>query len=1067
MQRMSNGMKNMRAMLLMLFAAISLSVSAQTITLTGNVKDNIGEPVIGASVIEKGNTGNGTITDLDGNFTLKLNAKATVIISYIGMKTQEIALNGQKKINVTLSDDAKALEEVIVIGYGTAKKKDITGSVATVGADALAAIPVSSAAEAMTGKLAGVQITSTEGSPDAELKIRVRGGGSITGSNTPLFIVDGFPVESINDIPASDIEDITVLKDASSTAIYGARGANGVIIVTTKGGKEGKLSVNYNAYVGYKKIAKTLDVLGAGDYARWQYELFSLRDKVKDYVSTFGNYQDIDLYDNVATNDWQEQIYGRTGNTFNHNLSITGGTDKFKYAANYSHVNEKAIMQGSSFRRDNLSLKLSHKMNKRITVDLSVRYADTKTNGAGTTEQNQKSSADSRLKNSMIYPTIPLGDLLDSNVDDSNFQLYNPLVSLADNDRIQRRKTYNMNGSFAWEIIDNLRFKTEVGLEDYRNEDNRFYGKTTYYVKNVPGSEAKELPAAIITNSSRNTFRNTNTLTYDFKKLLGDNHHLNLLVGQEMLKTNSKDLTNTLHGFPSEFALSDAIKLTPLAKEAFVNNFYYTDDNMVSFFGRANYDYKSNYIFSATLRADGSSKFGVNNRWGYFPSAAVAWRVSSEPFMQATKGWLDDLKLRFSYGTAGNNNIPSGQINQAFASNSTTWINGTNYYLAASKDLANPNLKWETTITRNLGLDYTLFNGRLNGSLEFYQNTTKDLLIKFPVGGTGYDYQYRNMGKTENKGIEFSLNYTVLDKKNYGLSLAFNIGFNKNKIKSLGIMNDFYQGSDWAGTEIGDDFRVAVGGQVGEMYGYRSDGRYEVSDFEGYVNDKWVLKPGVVDATPVIGTLRPGAMKLKNIDGSEDNIVNASDREVIGNANPTHTGGLTLNGRLYGFDISAAFNWSVGNDIYNANKIEYTSSSKYSYRNMTSEMAVGNRWNNLNADGTICNDPTQLAEMNQNTTMWSPYMQHMTFTDWAVEDGSFLRLNTLTIGYTLPKALVNKVKIQNLRFYVSGYNLFCWTNYTGFDPEVSTRRNTALTPGVDYSAYPKSRSFNIGLNLSF
>lgn len=1067
MQRMSNGMKNMRAMLLMLFAAISLSVSAQTITLTGNVKDNIGEPVIGASVIEKGNTGNGTITDLDGNFTLKLNAKATVIISYIGMKTQEIALNGQKKINVTLSDDAKALEEVIVIGYGTAKKKDITGSVATVGADALAAIPVSSAAEAMTGKLAGVQITSTEGSPDAELKIRVRGGGSITGSNTPLFIVDGFPVESINDIPASDIEDITVLKDASSTAIYGARGANGVIIVTTKGGKEGKLSVNYNAYVGYKKIAETLDVLGAGDYARWQYELFSLRGNAKDYVSTFGNYQDIDLYDNVATNDWQEQIYGRTGNTFNHNLSITGGTDKFKYAANYSHVNEKAIMQGSSFKRDNLSLKLSHKMNKRITIDLSVRYADTKTNGAGTTEQNQKSSADSRLKNSMIYPTIPLGDLLDSNVDDSNFQLYNPLVSLADNDRIQRRKTYNMNGSFAWEIIDNLRFKTEVGLEDYRNEDNRFYGKTTYYVKNVPGSEAKELPAAIITNSSRNTFRNTNTLTYDFKKLLGDNHHLNLLVGQEMLKTNSKDLTNTLHGFPSEFALSDAIKLTPLAKEAFVNNFYYTDDNMVSFFGRANYDYKSNYIFSATLRADGSSKFGANNRWGYFPSAAVAWRVSSEPFMQATKGWLDDLKLRFSYGTAGNNNIPSGQINQAFASNSTTWINGTNYYLAASKDLANPNLKWETTITRNLGLDYTLFNGRLNGSLEFYQNTTKDLLIKFPVGGTGYDYQYRNMGKTENKGIEFSLNYTVLDKKNYGLSLAFNIGFNKNKIKSLGIMNDFYQGSDWAGTEIGDDFRVAVGGQVGEMYGYRNDGRYEVSDFEGYVNGKWVLKPGVVDATPVIGTLRPGAMKLKNIDGSEDNIVNASDREVIGNANPTHTGGLTLNGRLYGFDISAAFNWSVGNDIYNANKIEYTSSSKYSYRNMTSEMAAGNRWNNLNADGTICNDPVQLAEMNQNTTMWSPYMQHMTFTDWAVEDGSFLRLNTLTIGYTLPKALVNKVKIQNLRFYVSGYNLFCWTNYTGFDPEVSTRRNTALTPGVDYSAYPKSRSFNIGLNLSF
>lgn len=1066
MQRMSN-LKNMRALLLIVLAVISLSVSAQTITLTGNVKDTTGEPIIGASIVEKGNAGNGTITDLDGNFTLKMPSQATVIISYIGMKTEEIALKGQHKIHVTLVDDSKTLDEVIVIGYGTAKRKDITGSVATVGADVLAAIPVSSAAEAMTGKLAGVQVTSTEGSPDAEMKIRVRGGGSITGNNTPLFIVDGFPVESINDIPASDIEDITVLKDASSTAIYGARGANGVIIVTTKGGKEGKLAVNYNAYMGYRKIAETLDVLNAGDYAMWQYELFSLRDKVSNYVSTFGNFQDIDLYNNVATNDWQEQIYGRIGNTFNHNLSVSGGTEKFKYAANYSHINEKAIMQSSNFRRDNLSLKMSHQMNKRVTLDLSLRYADTKVNGAGATEQNQKSSADSRLKHSIIYPTIPLGELLDSNVDDSNFQLYNPLVSLADNDRTQRRKTYNMSGSFTWEIIDNLRFKTEVGLDDYRNEDNRFYGKTTYYVKNVPGTTAKELPAAIITNTSRNSLRNTNTLFYDFKKLIGKSHHLNVLVGQEMLKIDSKTLTNTLHGFPSEFVLGDAIKLTPLAKESFTDNFYNTDDKMVSFFGRVNYDYKSNYIFSATLRADGSSKFSANNRWGYFPSAAVAWRVSSEPFMEAAKGWMDDLKLRFSYGTAGNNNIPSGQVTQSFASNSTTWINGTNYYLAASKDLANPQLKWETTITRNLGLDYTLFEGRLNGGLEFYLNTTKDLLIRFPIGGSGYNYQYRNMGETENKGVEFSLNYNAINTKNYGLSLAFNIGFNKNKIKSLGIMNDFYQASDWAGTEIGDDFRVAVGGQVGEMYGFRNDGRYEVSDFEGYIDGKWKLKEGVVDATPVIGTLRPGSMKLKNIDGSEDNIVNQSDREVIGNANPLHTGGFTLNGRIYGFDISAAFNWSYGNDVYNANKIEYTSSSKYSYRNMTSEMSAGNRWNNLSPDGTICNDPAQLAEMNQNTTLWSPYMQHMTFTDWAVEDGSFLRLNTLTVGYSLPKALLNKVKIQNLRFYVTGYNLFCWTNYTGFDPEVSTRRNTALTPGVDYSAYPKSRSFNIGLNLSF
>lgn len=1065
---MSNKTKNMRTLLLTLFAVLSLGVSAQTITLTGAVKDSFGEPVIGASVVEKGNTSNGTITDFNGNFNLKLAAQGTIVVSYIGMKTQEVALKGQSKVNVTLADDTQVLGDVVVIGYGTAKRKDITGPVATVGADALAAVPVSSAVEAMTGKLAGVQITATEGSPDAEVKIRVRGGGSITGDNSPLFIVDGFPVESINNIPASDIEDITVLKDASSTAIYGARGANGVIIVTTKNGKEGKLSVNYNAYLGYKKNAKTLDVLSSGDYVQWQRELLMLRDKENTYVEKFGNYQDVDLYNNVATNDWQDQVFGRVGNTFNHNLSLNGGTEKFKYAASYSHINDKAIMKGSSFSRDNLSLKMSHKMNKSVTLDLSVRYSDTKIYGGGTTEQNQKSSADSRLKFSMIYPTIPVGNLIDDSVDDADFQLYHPLVSLVDNDQSRRRKNYNMNGSLTWNIIENLNFKTEVGMEDYRNEDNRFYGKTTYYVKNVPGKESQGAPAVIITNDSRNTFRNTNTLNYDFKKFLGEDHHLNALIGQELLKTNSKTLTNTLHGFPSDFLLGDAVKLTPLAGDAYVDNFYNNDDNMLSFFGRVNYDYKSNYIFTATLRADGSSKFLGDNRWGYFPSAGMAWRVSGEPFMQATENWLDDLKLRFSYGAAGNNNIPSGQIKQSFGSYTTTWINGTNYYLGASKDMANPNLKWETTITRNLGLDYTLLDGRINGSFEFYQNSTKDLLIKFQVGGVGYDNQYRNMGETQNRGVEFSINYNAIDKKNYGLSMAFNIGFNKNEIKSLGVMNDFKQASDWAGTEIGEDFLVAVGGQVGQMYGYRNDGRYEADELVyDAVKKSWTPKPGVVDSSPIIGSLRPGSMKLKNIDGSEDNVVTGSDREVIGNANPLHTGGFTLNGRLYGFDLSAAFNWSYGNDVYNANKIEYTTSSKYLYRNMTTEMAAGNRWTNLTADGTISNDAEQLAAMNQNTTLWSPYMQRMVFSDWAVEDGSFLRLNTLTLGYTLPKSLVSKVKIQSLRFYATGYNLFCWTNYSGFDPEVSTRRNTALTPGVDYSAYPKSRSFNVGLNLSF
>ena len=1071
---MSNKMKNMRAFLLSLLAVISLSVSAQNVTVKGTVTDKTGETVIGASVVQKGNTSNGTITDIDGNFSLSVPSNATLVISYVGMTTQEIAVKGQKTINVVLADDAQALEEVVVIGYGTVKRKDLTGSVATVSSDVLAAVPVASATEALTGKMAGVQITTTEGSPDAEMKIRVRGGGSITGDNTPLFIVDGFPVESISDIPASDIEDITVLKDASSTAIYGSRGANGVILVTTKSGKEGKVNVCYNAYYSWKKIAKTLDVLSPKDYAKWQYELAALikSDDLSSYEKYFGAYTDMDMYDNIPYNDWQDLTFGRTGHTFNHNLNINGGSDKIKYAFSYSHMNDKAIMEGSNYKRDNFSLKLNTKPVKNVTLDFSARYSDTDIKGGGANDVSSTYDSDKRLKYSVIYTPIPLSNLDSSagSSDDDLGNLYHPLTAISDNDREQERKTLNVAASFGWEIFKNFKIKTEVGYDDYRNSDQRYWGLTTYYIKNVPSDINQGKPAAQFANTNRHKFRNTNTISYDFSKLFkGDSHHLNAMVGHEWIITKSKVLTDIIHGFPESFTAQDAWKYSSQGVPFSIDNYINPDDKLLSYFGRVNYDFESKYLVSATFRADGSSKFASGNQWGYFPSAAVAWRISSERFMEGTKSWLDDLKLRFSYGTAGNNNIPSGQMNLNYVSSATSWINGFSNYWAASKTMPNPDLKWETTITRNIGMDFTVLGGKLNGSVEAYLNTTKDLLIQFPVSGTGYDYQYRNMGKTQNKGIEATLNWTAIEKKNFGLSFSANIGFNKNEIKDLGIMNDFGAETYWASSEIGYDFWIAKGGSVGKMYGYRSAGRYEVSDFEGYdaSSKKWILKDGVVDASAVVGTLRPGMMKLQNLDGSEDNKVTSDDREIIGDANPLHTGGFTINARAYGFDLSANFNWSYGNDVYNANKIEFTQTGKYQYRNLISDMADGKRWTNLNADGTICNDPAQLAAMNANTTMWSPYTARMVFSDWAVEDASFLRLNTLTLGYTLPKALLNKIKIQNLRFYVTGYNLFCITDYSGYDPEVSTVRKTNLTPGVDYSAYPKSRQFVIGVNLNF
>lgn len=675
----------MRTLLLMIFAALSLSVSAQTITLNGNVKDTTGEPIIGASIVEKGNTTNGTITDLDGNFSLKVPANATVVISYIGMKTQEIAIKGKSKIDVTLSDDAKALDEVVVIGYGTAKRKDITGSVATVNAEALTVVPVASATEALTGKMAGVQITTTEGSPDAEMKIRVRGGGSITGDNTPLFIVDGFPVESISDIPASDIEDMTVLKDASSTAIYGSRGANGVILVTTKSGKEGKISVNYNAYYSWKKMAKQLNTLSSGDYAKWQYELAMLNsgkhDTINpdDYTKVFGNYQDIDLYENIEGNNWQDQVFGRTGHTFNHNLSINGGSDKTKFAFSYAHMDDKAIMQDSDFKRDNLSLKVNHKPNKRVALDFSVRYSNTTINGAGANEsKSEVSSADSRMKDVMIYTPFNFKDLSDGY--DPDLQLTNPLVSVADNARQQSRQTFNYNGSFTWEFIDNLKFKTEFGLDHYYNKDKRFYGVTTYNSR-INGNNQ---PIAVFTSKERKTFRNTNTLNYDFKKILKNkDHSLSLLVGQELIKVKSNTDTDEVRFYPKLFTADQAFNLSSQGTAFSTDKFYNADDILLSYFARANYDFQGKYLASATFRADGSSKFSKDNRWGFFPSAALAWRMSSENFMESTKSWLDDLKLRISYGTAGNNNIPSDQTSTIWSAGSGAsigWMNNMSSY---------------------------------------------------------------------------------------------------------------------------------------------------------------------------------------------------------------------------------------------------------------------------------------------------------------------------------------------------------------------------------------------------
>ena len=1070
-------MKNLTYKISLLILGLFAAVVVNAQEIRGVVSDVNGEPLIGVSVFVDGTT-TGTATGVDGDYVINIpSAKGkTLVFSMIGLSEKRVVIGTSTTINVTLEEDSNFLDETVVIGYASVKRRDLMGSVTSVGNEALTQVPVASVGEALAGKMAGVQVTTTEGDPDAEIKIRVRGGGSITQDASPLYIVDGFPVASISDIPASDIQSIDVLKDAFSTAIYGSRGANGVVLVTTKSGASGKISVSYNAYWGQKKMANA-DAIQTGspyDFVRNQYELSVLRDEVEDnYVPTFGVFEDMDLYKNVEKNDWVQKVFGNVGSTFSHNLSVSGGSDKVKWTASYAHVGDDAIMLGSDFKRDNLTFKTQYKPIKQITVDINARYSRTEVMGAGANSMNDSGSTSSngRLKHSVQYTPFPItGVATDSDLAEDYGDNAPPLKSVADNDNKRIRKNWTLNGAVTWHIIDNLNFKVEGGMDDYSQEDNRYYGLTTYYVGN--SATIKGQPAMMYSNSFRTKYRNTNTLNYNFKDVFeGDKHKLDVLLGQEYIITKSNRLSSTIEGFPVFFDAQMAWNFMASGTPVASNNFYNPNEKLLSFFGRANYEYDGRYAVSATVRADGSSKFIKGNQWGIFPSAAASWTISNEGFLEDA-AWLENLKLRYSYGTAGNNNIPSNVASLLFQANQTQWISMGNTWwgpttVGGKSIMPNPDLTWETTVSHNIGLDYAFFKSRINGAFEVYHNTTNDLLIQFPVAGSGYDYQYRNLGSVQNRGFEASVNFVVLEKKNVGLTIGGNISLNENMVTSLGGLDKIEASSNWASTEIGPDYIVTVGRPLGDMYGYESDGRYSVDEFT-HNGTSWVANEGVVDASDVLGKefFRPGAMKLKDQNG--DGKITVDDKVIIGNAQPLGVGGFNLSGYLYGFDFSANFNYVFGNNIYNANKIEFNHSRKYSNRNFLTTANVENRWTNIDwTTGEEITDPEELKRVNAGTTMWNPGVNKAIFSDWAVEDGSFLRLQSATIGYTIPEKVTSKIKMQKLRVYATGTNLFCLTKYSGYDPEVDTRRATPLTPGVDCSAYPKSIGFVVGVNVTF
>jgi len=1059
--------------LMIWFCLSAGSLAAQTMKVTGTVKsgdDNVGLP--GTSVIIQGTT-IGTVTDADGHYAIDASPGATLVFSSIGYKTQTVTISNQTTVDITLNPDAASLEEVVVIGYASVERRDLTSAVSSVNAKQLKDIPINSAAQAITGRLAGVQVTTNEGTPNAQVTIRVRGGNSITQDNAPLYIVDGVQVDNaLNVIAPQDIQSIDVLKDASATAIYGARGANGVVIITTKGGHAQKTTVSFNSLVGIRQLANKLDVMKPYDFVMYQYERSrgSMADQ-NTFTKTYGNFDDLENYKQVPFVDWQDKMFGRTALMTTNNVSLTGGNAETQFNLSVTSNTEQGIMQTSDFDRKLINFRFDHQLSKNVKTGFNVRYNYTVINGAGTS--NAGSSSVNNLRQAVKYrPLLFPGqnaETYDPNyaaeTNANSLSLVNPILLAQQTWQKEIQSTTNINGYVAIDITKFLNFRSTLGADISTDQFNNFYDTLT----NTSKQNGAGAPVAALTNNYKTIINNSNVFVFSAGKLFpsfGRSNQLDVLLGHEILPTTVKSNYTESHGFPIGISADRALNNMALGTPQTPPTSSMLPSRLLSFFSRVSYAYKDKYQLTATFRTDGSSKFARGYKWGIFPSLSGAWRISDESFMQPLQSTFSNLKLRMSWGRAGNNRIADFLYLSQFDGNNV-YYDANNTLITGYKPsaLANNFVQWEVTTSRNVGLDVGLFNGKVQTSIDVYKNTTDKLLLNAQVPpASGYTGQIQNIGASSNSGVEVQLTATPVNSGNLLWTSTFNISFNKNKIESLGGLQSFLQPSGWAGSNVPSDYAVIVGQPVGVIWGLVTDGFYKVSDFD-YVNGNYVLKNGVADDKAITGKAAPGVIKFKDLNG--DGVIDLDhDRQNIGNTTPKFFGGFSNQFSYKNFDLSVFVNFQFGNKVLNANKLEFSSG----YTPNSNMLSIMNgRWRNVDASGNVVTDPEALETLNANATIWSPMTTNSSFFvhSWAVEDASFIRINNVTLGYTVPAALLSKIRISKLRFYATANNLAVFTNYSGYDPDVNVRRSTPLTPGVDYSAYPRSRAYIFGLNLSF
>lgn len=1041
------------AFMLMMLLLFPLGAWAQNVSVKGTVTD-AGGPVIGATVKVKG-TSVGAVTDIDGNYQLSAPKGAVLEFSYVGYVTKSVTVGQNPVINVVLAENTEELSEVVVVGYGQMKRADLTGSVSSVGEKAIEKSVVTSVDQVLQGRAAGVQIQANTGTPGGSSTIRIRGTNSLNATSQPIFVIDGVIIDSSSDdegnsnplstINPSDIVSMDILKDASATAIYGSRASNGVIMITTKRGEAGRSNITYDGYIGWQTMPGKLDVMNLQQYAEHYNAIAEA--SIKSASST---YVRPDLLG--AGTDWQDELYRKALMT-SHNISMSGGNKDIQYAISGGYLRQNGIARGSDFTRKTLRGNIDAQIKPWLKGGINFSLADS--------YQTTASTYNVIMTALTSQPSVAVRNP-DGGYDgpDDQWMPDNP-VALAEITENHNKKTnFRVNTFLEATILKGLTFKTELST-DY-NFNHYYYYQPDYEF------------GIKVSNTRTGTWTKTNTKYWSWRNIFTyanqfGKHNVNAMVGQEMSHNHWETQKSTATGYLS----NSATDISAGNSEGALPIGYQYNTALFSYFGRAFYSFDDRYLVTATLRRDGSSQFASGHRWGWFPSAALAWRVSNESFLRDNKT-VSNLKLRLGWGATGNQNVEYGAYTALLSTYATTWGNGV-----LNANNANPDLKWETTYSTNIGFDLSMFNNRVELVADWYYKKTKDLLLKIDLpaflgsgGGSNYGVAsnpWGNIGSLRNTGIELTLNTHNIVKKDFQWSSNVVFSLNRNKVTSLDTATGTLPKTLQIGSETATVTNTVVGQPIGQFWGWKVIGRFDdptdfyYKDADGNVKAVAIPEGSTISES---GTWL-GDYIYEDLNG--DGVINNDDATFIGNPEPKFTWGFGNTFSYKGFDLSIQFSGSVGNKILNYNRRTLEVSGATS--NLLTTVMDYARVEKIDPNGP--DDYRNYHVTNASETIQprlyteSGLNKNNRVSDAFVEDGSYIRLQNISLSYTFPRKWIQKLYLTNAKIYMNLQNVYTWTKYKGYDPEVGSLWGNALMNGIDYGRYPSPRIYTFGLNVTF